>query len=97
MLITYELLESNNASQLMINYFKSLEKQEWDLLELVDRCIEDREGYYVYFLFKFADKSNFETIVEKFIVAGYDLYYAFEYCKDLPFLKEVMEKCEVGV
>jgi antitoxin component YwqK of YwqJK toxin-antitoxin module len=45
MIITLELLQEKKPYQGMINYFKSLGKQEWEAMELVKKCIEDKTEY----------------------------------------------------
>jgi antitoxin component YwqK of YwqJK toxin-antitoxin module len=45
MIITLELLRKKKACEDGINYFKSLGKKEWEVMELVKKCIEDKTGY----------------------------------------------------
>jgi hypothetical protein len=49
-IINLEFLERYNACNRFKEYFKTLEKQEWDVLELMVRCSKDSRIEYAYWL-----------------------------------------------
>jgi antitoxin component YwqK of YwqJK toxin-antitoxin module len=61
MIITLELLQEKEACEDGINYFKSLDKQEWEAMELVKKCIEDKAGYANWLFRKFQLTGVCET------------------------------------
>ena len=52
MLVTLKVLESKKVSEWEIEYFKSLEKQEWEVIELMKRCFKDGKCYFAEWLFQ---------------------------------------------
>jgi len=52
MLVTLGVLNSKEAYGDGIKYFKSLEKQEWEVIELMERCFKDKNYYFAVLLFQ---------------------------------------------
>lgn len=101
MIITLKLLKEKGAYEGFLDYFQSLEKQEWDIVELFDRCVLDGENkiyyseflfkHYANFLFKCVDKNNFEKLIDRAIQKDLLLGDAVRYCGGL-FTKELCAK-----
>jgi hypothetical protein len=84
MLITLDVLESKDACEAGIKYFKSLEKQEWEVIELMERCFKDKKYYSAEWLFKCVETiEEFKAGLDFAIENKLSLYYAFRCCQEL--------------
>jgi hypothetical protein len=95
MIINLEVLKEEGDCEDGLNYFQTLEKKEWEVVELMEKCDVDRNYSDMDFLWKYVDVESFENAVEYYKSKGRNLDDAFEYCKDLPFFKDVMDKLGV--
>ena len=97
MLVTLDVLKSKEAYGDGIKYFKSLEKQEWEVIELMERCFKDYKNDYAGWLFKCVETvEELKQIVKLYIKKGEHLGFAFEYCNkafenDLELFKKAVE------
>ena len=81
MLVTLDVLKSKEACKAGIKYFNSLEKQEWEICELMERCFKDEQQDYAIWLFKCVETvEELKQIVKLYIKKGEDLHGAFKYC-----------------
>ena len=99
MLVTLDVLESKGACEDGIEYFKSLEKQEWEVIELMERCFKDKNYYFAVLLFQCVETiEEFKKGLDLAIENKLNLYYAFRYCQELfeknqELFKKAVEYC----
>lgn len=53
MLITLEILKKKEACQAGLDYFQTLDKQEWEVMELVERVHKDKKNFSEWLFIKF--------------------------------------------
>jgi hypothetical protein len=84
MLVTLGVLNSKEAYGDDIQYFQSLEKQEWEVIELMERCFKDKNYYFAAWLFTCVETiEEFKKGLDLAIENKLSLYYAFRYCQEL--------------
>ena len=97
MLVTLDVLKSKDACEDGIKYFKSLEKQEWEVIELMERCFKDKRQDYARWLFKCVETvEELKQIIKLYIKKREYLHWAFKDCnkvfeKDLELFKKAVE------
>ena len=105
MLITLEVLKEKRACSGGVQYFQSLEKKEWGVVELIKRCQEDCKPCLIISLYECIDSNDeLRDIVGHYIKNNLSLRYIFEYCNklfknDLKLFEEAVRysmKCELG-
>ena len=82
--ITLEFLQEKKACSDGIKYFKTLEKQEWELVELIKKCCDDMQIIYADWLLTSLDNvDDLKDVVKFYKSKGFRLDCVFECCKDL--------------
>jgi len=82
--ITLEFLQEKKACSDGIKYFKTLQKQEWELVELVQKCLEDMQISYADWLVTYLDNvDDLKAVVELYKSKGWSLDCVFAYYQDL--------------
>jgi hypothetical protein len=64
MKVNLKVLQGYNACNNGIEYFKKLEKQEWDIVELMEKCNKDGEYKYIDWLWQCIDnQEDFKRVI----------------------------------
>ena len=94
MLITLEVLEEENACSRGVKYFKSLEKKEWGVVELIKRCHKDCKPCLIVSLYECIDSNDELREVVRYLIEtkGHFNYTFFRCCGEL--LKDNLELFE---